>query len=137
MAKSKNEYGPFYFVNLMKTGDYDPSEHDKFYSPFIISRYLSADVRLIPFLNRINLYDPLDKKVHFNFCKTIVSYVGGNVYTAYTKEGLSLKSKDTKTKDSIVKFFEVGDNDFESIVENLSEKEIDEILKYMERNHLA
>lgn len=139
MAKPKEEkakFGPWDFIKLMQNGEYNPEEHDKFYSPFLMSRILSTDNRLPMFLNMINLYNEVPKNIHFTFCQSLLKMTKGRLNSSYVAEGLSIKSRKDVDKNSIMTFFECGNNDYESILENLTDEEIQTILKYMEKNHL-
>jgi hypothetical protein len=58
------------------------------------------------------------------------------VYSAYVKEGLSVKSRDDKAKDAIMLLFQCGSNDYKEMIDMMTEEEIDQVIKYVERNHL-
>lgn len=140
MVKSKEEkskFGPWDFIKLMQNGEYNPAEHDKFYSPFLMSRIISTDDRFPKFLNMINLYGEIPKDVHFTFCKSLVGMVKGRLNSSYVAEGLSIKSKKNEDKNSIMAYFQCGENDYKAIVENMTDEEIQKVLEYMERNHLV
>lgn len=139
MEKSKEEkskFGPWDFIKLMQNGEYNPEEHDKFYSPFLMSRIISTDERFPKFLNMINLYGEIPKDVHFSFCKSLMGMIKGRLNSSYVAEGLSIKSKKDEDKNILMTYFQCGENDYKSIVENLADSDIDKILEYAKRNHL-
>ena len=127
---------PFDFISNMQKGvDYNQSEWEKDYQPFLISRILSTDTRLVPALNKLNVVGELPKNMHYEFCKSLVKMIK-KPYIAYGKEGLSIKKRDNTVKESISIFFETGYNDQESYLEVLEDKDVEDIVKYVERNQL-
>ena len=73
--------------------------------------------------------------MHYEFCKSLVNLIK-KPYIAYGKEGLSIKKRDNTVKESISIFFETGYNDQESYLEVLEDKDVEDIVKYVERNQL-
>lgn len=127
---------PWDFIRLMEKGEYDPTEHDKYYHPYMLSRVLSTDTKLIPALNAINLYNTLPQNVHFQYCQSLVKMVG-RVYSSYAKEGLNVNKKSNKVKDCIMTFFDFGENDYDNIIGQLTDEQVDEIVEYCERFKLC
>ena len=127
---------PFDFIFKMQKGEeFNEAEWGKDYQPFLISRILSTDVRLVPALNKLNVVSELPKPMHYEFCKSLVDLIK-KPYIAYGKEGLSIKKRDNTVKESISIFFETGYNDQESYLEVLEDKDVEDIVKYVERNQL-
>ena len=127
---------PFDFIFKMQKGEeFNEAEWGKDYQPFLISRILSTDVRLVPALNKLNVVGDLPKSIHYEFCKSLVNLIK-KPYLAYGKEGLSIKKRDNTVKESISIFFETGYNDQESYLEVLEDKDVEDIVKYVERNQL-
>lgn len=138
MEKSKEEkIGPWDFIKLMYNGGYNPEEHDKFYSPFLMSRILSTDNRMPKLLNMINVHGEVPKSTHFSFCQSLLKMTSGKLNTSYASEGLSIKTKKNFDKNCIMTFFQCGNNDYESVIENLTDEDIQSIVKYIEKNHLT
>ena len=130
--------GPYqFYLMMMGKGEFIPEEHEKYYSPFLMSRYLSTDERMIKPLSFINIAkESLSPSIHFQFCSSLIRGMR-NVNISYAKEGLSIAKKKDTDRDAVMLFFECGNNDCDTIMDNLTENEIQDIVKYIDKNKVG
>lgn len=93
------------------------------YDPYMINRFVSMKHIFLPFVEIINRYSNLKKKVHYDYYKSILPK--RNIYFQYIKKG---KEYNKTEKEFVAKYFQVGMKDAEEYINILTKSQIDEII---------
>ena len=91
-------------------------EFDKMYNPYLINRWVSTTEVFLPLVNLINRYDNIPKENHYEYLKNTLPQ--RKFYFRFPK---LKKDINNKTKNNIIKYFECGQEDFEVIINTLSD----------------
>ena len=102
-------------------------ERVKSYDNFMINRFLSMVELFIPLVNQANRYPNISKEAHYNFFLSVLPK--RQFYFKYIKKEKELNKE---SKEAIAEYFEIGKKEVDSYIEQLTEHQIEQIVKKFE-----
>lgn len=99
----------------------------KAYDKFQISRFLSMIDLFLPLVNQVNRYPNISKEAHYNFFLSVLPK--RQFYFKYIKKE---KEVNKEAKEAIAEYFEIGKKEVDSYIEQLTEHQIEQIVKKFE-----
>lgn len=99
----------------------------KAYDKFQISRFLSMIDLFLPLVNQVNRYPNISKEAHYNFFLSVLPK--RQFYFKYIKKEKELNKE---SKEAIAEYFEIGKKEVDSYIEQLTEHQIEQIVKKFE-----
>jgi len=102
-------------------------EQTKSYDKFMVSRFLSCVDLFLPLVNQVNRYPNISKEAHYNFFLSVLPK--RQFYFKYIKKEKELNKE---SKEAIAEYFEIGKKEVDSYIEQLTEHQIEQIVKKFE-----